>query len=112
MGTNYYARYDNCDCNCPNCGLKDIEYHIGKSSAGWAFSLHVDPTDGVHDLEDILTLIVKTNATIYNEYEEMVSMETLLDIILNRPDDVEHHGDDERHMECLGSYDLVTGDFS
>ena len=34
MGTNYYVIKDHCQC----CGRSDREYHIGKSSNGWAFS--------------------------------------------------------------------------
>lgn len=34
MGTNYYVAKNKCDC----CNRYDEEYHIGKSSHGWAFS--------------------------------------------------------------------------
>lgn len=34
MGTNYYVAKNLCEC----CSRYDAEYHIGKSSAGWAFS--------------------------------------------------------------------------
>lgn len=34
MGTNYYVAKNLCDC----CNRYDEEYHIGKSSYGWAFS--------------------------------------------------------------------------
>lgn len=34
MGTNYYVAKNKCDC----CNRYDEEYHIGKSSFGWAFS--------------------------------------------------------------------------
>jgi hypothetical protein len=115
MGTNYYARYDSCDCNCPNCGLKGIEYHIGKSSSGWAFALHVDPDNGIHDLEDVLTKIIKTGAVIYNEYDAEVSLQILLKCILDRDEDVEHHeldGGDSVYLVGSGSYDLIKGEFS
>lgn len=36
MGTNYYVATNHCDC----CERYDEEYHIGKSSGGWAFSFH------------------------------------------------------------------------
>ncbi len=35
MGTNYYLRYNICDC----CDRYD-EIHVGKSSFGWSFSFH------------------------------------------------------------------------
>lgn len=34
MGTNYYVARNVCEC----CDRYDTEYHIGKSSWGWAFS--------------------------------------------------------------------------
>lgn len=34
MGTNYYVAKNLCEC----CNRYDEEYHIGKSSFGWAFS--------------------------------------------------------------------------
>lgn len=34
MGTNYYVAKNKCSC----CNRYDREYHIGKSSFGWAFS--------------------------------------------------------------------------
>ncbi len=34
MGTNYYVASNHCEC----CDRYDEEYHIGKSSEGWAFS--------------------------------------------------------------------------
>lgn len=36
MGTNYYVVKNVCEC----CERYDTEYHIGKSSYGWAFSFH------------------------------------------------------------------------
>ena len=37
MGTNYYLETDACD----KCGRGDGPLHIGNSSAGWCFALHV-----------------------------------------------------------------------
>jgi hypothetical protein len=39
MGTNYYVRKNHCEC----CGRSDQEYHIGKSSYGWAFTFQGYP---------------------------------------------------------------------
>jgi hypothetical protein len=36
MGTNYYVATNHCEC----CDRYDEDYHIGKSSFGWAFSFH------------------------------------------------------------------------
>ena len=53
MGTNYYWIKE--DTTCPHCGRRDhdeVRIHIGKSSCGWCFSLHVDPSIGVGSLDD------------------------------------------------------------
>ena len=39
MGTNYYVAKNRCEC----CNRYDEEYHIGKSSMGWAFSFQGYP---------------------------------------------------------------------
>jgi hypothetical protein len=50
MGTNYYHHEKP---PCPTCGHEgDEPRHIGKSSAGWCFSLHVHPEDGINNLAD------------------------------------------------------------
>ena len=41
MGTNYYVATNHCEC----CDRYDEEYHIGKSSMGWAFSFHGYPDE-------------------------------------------------------------------
>ena len=47
MGTNYYWQEPASD-PCESCGRFDVarELHIGKSSDGWCFALHVDPENG------------------------------------------------------------------
>jgi hypothetical protein len=68
MGCNYYIKSTNC--------------HIGKSSAGWCFSLHVDPENGINNLEDVLNLIGRKK--IVDEYGQGVKKSELLDTIKNR----------------------------
>jgi hypothetical protein len=45
MGTNYYAVMAEHETDCPHCNrpgyLAVSRWHIGKSSYGWCFSLHV-----------------------------------------------------------------------
>jgi len=91
MGTNYYIRYNLCNC----CNRYD-EIHIGKSSAGWQFSFHAvddsdikmalfDPKDMLDDTDRHLIIssfqdwksfiekyVIKYKAAkIYNEYDEL-----------------------------------------
>ncbi len=80
MGTNYYLHADTCNA----CGRSDAPRHIGKSSGGWCFALHVYPEDGIHDLSDWLKLIDAPHATIYDEYGGPVTPEQMRDAITKR----------------------------
>lgn len=127
MGTNYYLRTD----PCPHCGRSDEELHIGKSSAGWCFSLHVMPEDGIDGLE-AWEQRWKTGR-IFNEYREEVAPEEMRRIITERswperPREESFYRQNHavpgpngmvRHAvgrHCLGhgegTWDLITGEFS
>lgn len=71
MGTNYYLHRDE-DCQC--CGRLFTPLHIGKSSGGWCFSLHVMPEHGINTLEDWRKRWAEPGAYIRNEYGERVSI--------------------------------------
>ncbi len=136
MGTNYYIKSKLCE----KCGRLDEEYHIGKSSGGWCFSLHVDPNNGINSLEDVKQLW--KDKLVYNEYEETISHEEMLSIILERSESKKYNALPSRyqswkefHIEnnsepgpngllrhridmnhCIGhgkgTYDFIVGDFS
>jgi hypothetical protein len=78
LGTNYYLNFE----PCKHCGMAKPEYHIGKSSGGWTFGLHVDPNQNINSLEDIYELC--KIGTIKNEYDEIITIEKLKDVIENR----------------------------
>ena len=65
MGTNYYL-YETPPCK--ECGRPYEPKHIGKSSAGWYFSLHVIPEEGINELEDWKKLWNHKGAIIKDEY--------------------------------------------
>lgn len=110
MGTNYYWIRD----ACPTCGHGE-RVHIGKSSAGWVFSLHVHPEDDISSLDDWID--AWRIGTIVNEYGETISVDEMLLVITARdepgPDGLARHEIDGRH--CIGhgagSWDLCVGDF-
>ena len=77
MGTNYYLT----KTLCKHCNSKEV-LHIGKSSAGWYFLLHVIPFRGINDLEDWTPLFDKF--PISNEYDEIISKEEMMKIITER----------------------------
>lgn len=110
MGTNYYLVGD---C-CPACGRGDERQHIGKSSAGWCFALHV--TEDVKSLEDWQARWSAPGAKIVNEYGDTITPAEMLSAITDRshPRGLSRHQVDGRH--CIGhgngTFDLLPGEFS
>jgi hypothetical protein len=80
LGTNYYLHSPVCE----HCGRGDEPLHIGKSSAGWCFTLHVIPDKEINTLEDWQREWSKPGKFILNEYDEAVPFEEMIDIITNR----------------------------
>lgn len=83
MGTNYYLEFNTCPC----CGEKKAPLHIGKSSAGWCFSLRVYPEKGIKNLNDWLDLWNEFEFTwtkIKDEYGTVISKTDMIDTIVNR----------------------------
>lgn len=130
MGTNYYLYGQ----PCPHCGRRDERLHIGKSSAGWCFGLHVD--DERKSLADWERAWADPAASIRDEYGDSVTPEDMRRVITERsrhpkarpwteleycqnsarpgPNGLVRHIVDGRH--CIGhgegTWDLITGEFS
>jgi len=81
MGTNYY-HYPNDPC--PTCGHQEEPIHIGKSSFGWVFALHVDPDHGIKSLNDWIERWNKPGTTIKDEYGQAVTPEEMLLVVTVR----------------------------
>lgn len=76
MSTNYYLHFTPCFC----CGRGDSALHIGKSSGGWCFSLHV--TEEITSLEDWKREF--KNGVIKDEYDQVLTPEEMLQVITER----------------------------
>ena len=132
MGTNYQWH---AEPRCPHCDQERGEVkHIGKSSAGWCFSLHVYPDDHINTLSDWLNLFTLPDSYITNEYGERVSMGDMVSCITERNrKGRQHHDQDFLRLNCAepgpngllrhsighgcighgeGPYDYITGEFS
>jgi hypothetical protein len=127
MGTNYYLKTAACEC----CGLHDERktMHIGKSSYGWCFALHVgkwlndaDDEPQASNLEDWQALWSREGWVIVDEYKRDVTPEEMLRIITMRGgqygyskegQEVARHQIDGRHFigHGPGTYDYITGTF-
>lgn len=98
MGTNYYW-YEKDGCSA--CGRDFEPLHIGKSSGGWCFSLHVYPDKDINTLKD-WQLKYRASGIIKDEYGDIISSEEIDKIITNR---VYPHS--RQHMEECG-FDFDT----
>tara|TARA_R110000803_G_C11716561_1_gene287626 strand:+ start:82 stop:465 length:384 start_codon:yes stop_codon:yes gene_type:complete len=71
MGTNYYV--------IDKAGDKK---HFGKRSAGWDFTLHVYPDEGIRSLEDWLVLLSDKNVEVRDDSGRKIKLKLLLRIVL------------------------------
>lgn len=114
MSTNYYL-FNKPDCEC--CGRPFEPLHIGKSSGGWCFTLHVMPNDNIHTLDDWRELWSQPGAFIRNENGEKVPIADMEHIITKREwrgQPLLRHTIDGVH--CIGhgpgTWDYIVGEFS
>lgn len=114
MGTNYYL-HQKPDREC--CGRSFEPLHIGKSSGGWCFSMHVMPEDGIESIDDWRALWSAPGAFVRNEYGERITIDELEQAItqrLWRGEFPRRHAIDGSC--CIGhgsgSWDYIIGEFS
>lgn len=85
MGTNYYAVFDEKDVlPAPACDDGPNIVHLGKSSIGWRFSLHVYPEQGIMNLLDVMSDILFTARRIQDEYKVNYTIAEFLEIVTER----------------------------
>ena len=83
MGTKYYWLSD--EGRCEHCGRSDSEeLHIGKSSGGWCFALHVIPELGINDLPDWLERWHRKGSRIRDEYGREVTPAEMWAVVMCR----------------------------
>jgi hypothetical protein len=75
MGTNYYVAKNLCDC----CKRHDEEYHIGKSSGGWAFTFQGYKYDGLVSWKYYKEFL--QDKIIMNEYGERIDYDWFVHFI-------------------------------
>lgn len=111
MGTNYYLHQKD---PCKHCGRAYESLHIGKSSGGWAFALHVDPENYINTLDDWRRLWNEPGTYIYDEDNEVISIEEMERCITQRGKNLRRH--DLHDGFCVGrgegTWDYVQGYFS
>lgn len=80
MGTNYYLHSPKCE----HCGHTEKPLHIGKSSGGWCFSIHVIPEEYINNLNVWRSLWEMPGRWIENEYGERIPIDEMEEIITQR----------------------------
>jgi len=142
MGTNYYSVKRDVDFESEERfwdlrGTEDC-IHIGKSSVGWCFSLHVMPERGINSLTDWIHVFIDPERIIIDEYRDVVSLTEMMGVITARgrpercawssdkmaqnfavlgPNNlVRHRIEPHRNRGCIahgeGTWDLIVGSFS
>lgn len=110
MGTNYYLEGG----ACGHCGqpLPDApRLHIGKSSMGWAFTLHIIPEDGINNLFDWIERWERPNARIVDEYGRAVTPYDMLKTVVkrHRPEGPQMTPDDlARNHAFIGANNMLV----
>jgi len=67
---------------CPHCGVGGTKLHIGKSSAGWCFALHVYPEYQIRTLQDWQRVFQE--GEIQAESGEVMDVERFLEVVKER----------------------------
>jgi hypothetical protein len=75
MGTNYYVAKNRCEC----CNRYDLEYHIGKSSYGWAFSFRGYRAERLVTWQAWREFL--REQTIVDEYGDVIDYDWFVDMI-------------------------------
>jgi hypothetical protein len=75
MGTNYYVATNHCEC----CDRYDEEYHIGKSSMGWAFSFRGYPSERLESWKQWKEFL--KDQIIMDEYHERIAYDSFVQMI-------------------------------
>ncbi len=116
MGMNYYWYREPV---CEYCGRDDKPLHIGKSSWGWCFSLHIIPDEGINTLDDWREKWQQEGTYILDEAGTPITVKKMEQCITERKQGQWtryaplRHELDYRH--CVGhgegTWDYITGEF-
>lgn len=133
MGTNFYFHSDK---QCSECGREVEPVHIGKSSGGWCFTLHVMPEENINTWKDWLDMFRNhKDSYIKDEYGQRVDLPKFISIVAERKWESKRQWTEKEYRDnhavpgpnglvrhqigsglCVGhgdgTYDYCTGEFS
>lgn len=86
MGTNYFSVRRGIEERDDWWDLRETEevLHIGKSSAGWCFSLHIIPEMGINSLDDWIPVFIDPHRLIIDEYRDVIGLDKIMRVITCR----------------------------
>lgn len=86
MGTNFFSVKKGIEGEADFWSMRESPevMHIGKSSGGWCFSLHVVPEQGIEDLYDWIPILTDPDRVIINEYRDTIEFYEMIKIITHR----------------------------
>ncbi len=107
MSTNYYAELNFCE----HCERFD-RIHIGKVSAGWKFAIEIHESY-YNNYKSFTEFIQRKDVKIYNENEDEVSADELLELIEAISCEKTHFKNypEDEYKKCKEA-DLSKGEFS
>lgn len=100
MGTNYYVAKNKCEC----CNRYDEEFHIGKSSGGWAFTFQGYKYDGLVSWklykEFLWQAIYTRGKYIVDEYGEFIDYDDFVTMVetVKSPNYVNEYNGIKNHL--------------
>ena len=100
MGTNYYAKLN----ECKHCNRYE-EVHLGKSSMGWVFTFNLNGEKFYHDVPSMKQWLKGKN--IKNEYGECITEKKFWNMVKEKQS--------EKHQaigEHIGGFEFLNHEFS
>lgn len=106
MGMNYHTYAGN---SCSHCGRGDEEVHLGKSSVGWDFSLHLHP-EFYADWESMKQWL--KGRTIKNEHEAVYTHEQFVEMVERKQKERPFAHKNDQYGHYVGDFYFMECDFS
>ena len=109
MGTNFYL-HKNC---CNHCNRPEHKIHLGKSSGGWRFLLHIEKLDWFYtDWETCKVEIMKPENEVFDEYSIKQNKEEFIKFTEGKKDLTKHEDQEYASYQYDEFTDHTEGDFS
>jgi len=107
MGTNYDLHYH----FCPRCKRKDA-IHLGKSSAGWKFSLQYNGGKYYKNWKEMKEFLAKVEGKIISEYGEEITLNEFIKLVEDKQKEARTHIFSDKVIIDNKGYEFCDYEFS